>query len=160
MKKSKFKKYALMGMTSGLILANQGQVDAHLTQGNDTVVAAGCGGAKGGCGGRYSSQKPYIAEESTTTTTTTTHKNTKPMSESDLLSKLNAEGKSTYQNLNPEGKALALRMASEYCNGKSTCKGYSDYNEIVRAAAKKMVEKRGMMNRPSTTPSSMPNSSN
>lgn len=149
MDKSNFKKFALMGMAGGLLLSNPNPVEANITQGNDSVVAAGCGGSKAGCGGaRSSSKRPYIAEEDLSNRPST-QKNVKPLNESDLLSKLDSSGRSTYQNLSPEGKALALKMASEYCNGRGVCGGYSDYNEVVKAAAKKMAEKRGMMNRPS-----------
>lgn len=153
MDKSKLKKFALMGMAGGLMLSNPNPVEANITQDSGSIVAAGCGGSKAGCGGARSSKRPYIAAEDQQTNQPT-QKNVKPISENELLSKLDAEGKSTYKNLSPEGKALALRMAGEFCNGRDTCGGYKDYNEVVKAAAKKMGEKRGMMNRPANQPSS------
>ncbi len=45
------------------------------------------------------------------------------MTEDDLLLELNDEGTKLYQSLSPEGKKLALTVASQYCNGTNECKG-------------------------------------
>lgn len=45
------------------------------------------------------------------------------MTDSELMSQLNAEGKKTFQSLSPEGKKLALQLASQECKGKNACKG-------------------------------------
>lgn len=58
----------------------------------------------------------------------------KMMTESELLSQLNEEGKKTYNSLDANGKALALRMASQ--------DSFKDKNLAVKAAALKMSEKR------------------
>jgi hypothetical protein len=60
--------------------------------------------------------------------------NKKMMTESELMSQLNEEGKRTYNNLDAAGKALALKMASQDT--------FRDKNLAVKAAALKMSEKR------------------
>lgn len=88
------------------------------------------------------------------------------MTESDLMSQLNAQGKATYQGLDAAGKAMALKMANQECSGKNECKGmnscktddhacagkgscagtakaaFKDKNLAVKVAAMKMAEKR------------------
>lgn len=88
------------------------------------------------------------------------------MTESDLLSQLNPQGKATYQGLDPAGKALALKLANQDCKGQNECKGlnscktsehscagkgscagtsaapFKDKNLAVKVAAMKMAEKR------------------
>ena len=89
------------------------------------------------------------------------------MSESDLLEELSPEGKKLYENLDAQGKALALRVASQKCQGFNECKGlnacktnknsceglasckgnskcsFTDKNNAVKAVYnKKMAEKR------------------
>lgn len=56
------------------------------------------------------------------------------LTESELLSQLNADGKAKYQRLDAEGKALALKLAST--------EQYKDKNAAVKAASDKMAEKR------------------
>lgn len=58
---------------------------------------------------------------------------TPKMTEKDLMEKLSPEGKTIYQGLDAEGKALALKLAND-----ST---YKDKNDAVKAAAKKMADK-------------------
>lgn len=88
------------------------------------------------------------------------------MSEEELLLQLNDEGTRLYNSLSPEGKALAIEVASQSCDGtnkcaglnacasdkntcagKGACKGLSkcaisDKNLAVKLAEKKMAEKR------------------
>lgn len=94
----------------------------------------------------------------------------KMMTEDELISKLNDQGKAMYKSLSPKGKKLALQIASQACKGQNTCKGlnscksaknscagqggcagqstcaFKDKNLAVKVAAKKMAEKRAMMN--------------
>lgn len=91
---------------------------------------------------------------------------TPKMNEADMLGKLNAQGKSTYNSLSPEGKKLALQLSNAECKGKNDCKGlnscktdknecagkggckgqsncsFKDKNLAVKVAAAKMAEKR------------------
>ena len=94
------------------------------------------------------------------------------MNEADLLGKLNAQGKSAYNGLSPEGKKLALQLSNADCKGKNDCKGlnscktdknecagkggckgqskcnFKDKNLAVKVAAAKMAEKRnGLQNK-------------
>lgn len=88
------------------------------------------------------------------------------LSESDLVNKLDAEGKATYQGLDAEGKALALQLANQACKGQNNCAGLSacksadhacagqnscqgkgtcafkNKNDAVKVAAMKMAQKR------------------
>lgn len=88
------------------------------------------------------------------------------MTESEVLSKLNEQGKATYQSLDPAGKALAVKLANQDCKGQNECKGmnscktsdhscagkgsckgtapsnFKDKNLAVKVAALKMAEKR------------------
>jgi hypothetical protein len=88
------------------------------------------------------------------------------MTEEDLLLELSPEGESIYKSLSPEGKELALYVASQRCNytnlckglnackteenecaGKGQCKGkgkcaFSDKNLAVKVVAEKMKQKR------------------
>ncbi len=87
-----------------------------------------------------------------------------------LVDQLNDEGKDAFNKLSPEGQALALKLASSSCKGKNDCKGlnscrtdknscagmagcagqskcaFKDKNLAVKVAAKKMADKRAMMN--------------
>lgn len=89
--------------------------------------------------------------------------------EKELLLELNPEGTKLYQSLTPEGKKLALEVASmkcaytnackglnacktekNECAGKGGCKGtgkcaVSDKNLAVKMVAKKMAEKRSQV---------------
>ena len=60
----------------------------------------------------------------------------KLMTESDLQNALNDETKKIYNSLPPEGKALALKYANQ------SDEAFSDKNEAVKAAAKKVEQKQ------------------
>lgn len=47
----------------------------------------------------------------------------KTLTEAQLLSQLNKEGRSLYQSLSPDGKLLAQRLAGGSCNGRNECRG-------------------------------------
>lgn len=88
------------------------------------------------------------------------------MSEEELLENLNAKSKEIYNNLTPEGKELARKVASQNCNNTNECKGFnacktetndcagkgscrgtskcafSDKNLAVKLVAEKMAKKR------------------
>ncbi len=153
MEKTNFKKMALMGMVGGLVVAAQSPIGAETVVNSETYLAgSGCGGghgcgssgslpgyyhrsqARSGCG---SSNRQYTADADTDTQNQMMA--SKTMSEKDLMSGLNDQGKSQYQSLSPEGKALALKIASDNPT--------KDKNDIVRDAARQMAQKRnGMMN--------------
>lgn len=93
---------------------NQNQNDSMMPSGNS----------------RNNSQGKYLAESQMTTAQ-------KPMTEADLLKKLDAQGKATYSTLSPKGKALALSLANED-NGKK----YADKNAVVKMAADKTASEK------------------
>ncbi len=88
------------------------------------------------------------------------------MTEDELLLQLNEEGTKIFNSLSPEGRELALKIASRSCNNTNECAGtnacrtdknkcagqgsctgttkcsVSDKNFAVKIAAKKMAEKR------------------
>lgn len=90
----------------------------------------------------------------------------KLMTEDELALELNQEGWNLFKSLSPEGKRLALEVASRRCGATNSCKGLnacatdknncagqgsckgqtkcslSDKNLAVRLVAKKMAEKR------------------
>jgi hypothetical protein len=88
------------------------------------------------------------------------------MTEQELMLELNPEGVRMYKSLSPEGKALALQVASMRCNASNSCRGLNacktdkndcagqgqckgqgkcaiaDKNLAVKLVYKKMQEKR------------------
>lgn len=88
------------------------------------------------------------------------------MTEKELLLELNDAGTKQYQSLSPEGKALAIEVASQRCARTNSCRGlnacatdsnkcagqgscrgktkcgFSDKNLAVKIAAQKMQAKR------------------
>lgn len=167
MDKSKFKKLAVMGMAGGLLLSAQSQVNATDIDAIETVVAhSSCG--NGTCSGKKAPQdrhgdNSYSADSDRPVQYAN---GKKAMNEAELMSKLDSEGKRTYQSLDAEGKALALKLASQECKGKNDCAGlnacdtsentcagkgsckgkspssFKDKNDAVKVASKKMAEKR------------------
>lgn len=143
-KNTNLKKIALMGIVGGALL---GQVNAAEPQ-NDY---------------RGSQNNTADAMKSTM------QNSNKIMTEQELLSKLNTEGKATYQNLSKEGRAMALQLANQSCKGQNGCKGmnscktkenacagkggckgtskgaFDDKNTAVKVAAEKMAQKRSTM---------------
>lgn len=139
MDKKNLSKLALLGLTSGVLIANQ-------------VHAAN-------------------TADASKTDTKAKDKNDENMgyhlyTEDELLLELNDEGVKLYQSLSPEGKKLALKVASARCNatneckglnacqtssnscaGKGSCKGQgkcaiADKNLAVKLVAQKMAGKR------------------
>lgn len=159
MKKTNFKKMAIMGMAGGMLIAAQSPLSAENAGTAGTFLAGGCGGG-GGCGGykggstdnlpgyyhqtnsqtrsSCSNKRGNIADNYSEVQDQASQQNQfsrRPITESELLRQLNEQGRNTFQNLTPEGKALALTFANQ--NIPST-----DKNESVRLAAQKTAEKR------------------
>lgn len=142
MKKTDFKKMALLGMTGGMLLSSQAQVSAEVAT-NEVILAHSCGANS--CNSKRSPQtqptshscaakaaNPTADSDKAMPTMTTGYKT---MTESDLMAHLNDEGKKTYAALDAEGKALALKLANEQAPGQNK-------NDAVKSAAKQMAEKR------------------
>lgn len=134
MKKIHLKNLALMGISTGALLATN-TVGAVQNHGN--------------------TEKTFITDAYAT-----------KMTEADLTKKLSDEGKKTFNSLDAEGKALALKLANQSCKGQNDCKGlnscktekntcagqggckgtspgpFVDKDTAVKVAAKKMADKR------------------
>lgn len=145
-KKNDLKKLALLGLTSGLIITTE-EAAASLLDDTDAgyVLAAkhGCPG-KNGCPGKTAardlpaaSKIKYQAPDAKDATDATDVKandnaDTDPnagnlgyhlMTEDELLIELSDSGAKQFNDLSPEGKALALQVASMRCKGSNDCAG-------------------------------------
>ena len=102
----------------------------------------------------------------------TSSTNAGKLTESQLQSQLNDQAKSTFQSMDAQGKALALKLANQDCKGQNDCKGlnsckteehscagkgscagtskgpFQDKNLAVKVAAMKMAEKRSSATSP------------
>lgn len=145
MKKRPLTKLALLGLTSGLLIANE--ASAHAAQGSSS---------------NSSSQK---SESDPNDGNLGYHL----MTEDELTLELNDEGQKLYNGLDTKGKALARYVASQRCQGtnecsglnacqddthacagKGSCKGkskcgFSDKNLAVKVVAEKMAKKRAQV---------------
>lgn len=106
------------------------QADENATN-SDQMKSYSSGTSTGSSYNRDSMMKNDTDENMTNMTSA------QPMTEDDLLSQLNDQGKAMYNSLSPEGKRLALLIASRI----------NDKNLAVREAAKKMAERRSSMTR-------------
>lgn len=146
MKKQQFIHLMLTGVTAGLLISPQFR---HLAAEEKKEL-----------GGKTDENFMKLVEE--TGGNITYHK----MTEEELLLELNQESSNIYYSLSPEGKELALKIASRSCNNTNDCKGenacrtnqnscagqgqckgqtkcaFSDKNLAVKVAAKKMASKR------------------
>lgn len=168
MDKKDFKKLALLGLAGGVVLASQGTVQANqgtLSDNQGVVLAAGCG-AKG-CNNETGIKpsragKNFIADADEAAKADAGQL----MTEDQLMSQLNDQGKQQYKSLTPEGKAMAIKLASRSCKGTNDCKGqnsckaddhscagkgscagssqcsFKDKNTAVKVAAQLQSEKR------------------
>lgn len=169
MKKRDLKKLALLGITSGIVLSSQAILKAD--QGNSEtnilsgLIAESCG--KRGCNHFSEIPTRYISD---------LEDNIKYdnfaqlLTENQLLSQLNELSKQMYKNMTPEGKTLALKLASRSCQGNNECKGqnacmseknacygrssckgtskctFKDKNLAIKVAAQQQAEKRAKTN--------------
>lgn len=156
MKKHDLKKLALMGMISGAMLSK------------DPLAAA--------APSKTTPAKPAVETTQSAETVDAQIKqnnesnmNYRLMDEDELLLELSPEGEADYNSLNPEGKKLALYVASQMCNGTNQCKGlnacktdnndcagkgackgqgkcaFSDKNLAVKVVKEKMKAKRSAL---------------
>lgn len=134
------KKLALLGITGGIMVTAQGAVNAdeNMDREETSILALGGCGGKGGC----SSYKPrnydrgFISQaDDTPSSMQSTGTETKPLTESELLSQLNDEGKAIYYGLDADGKALALKLAAQT----------QDKNQAVKTAAQTIAQKKANM---------------
>lgn len=145
MKKHDLKKIALLGLTGGLIISNNLSAAPADQSGANSAQTKTINPADGNMGYHL-------------------------MTEDELMMELTPEGVDMYNHLTPEGKRLALVVASGRCNGtnecaglasckndkhdcagKNTCKGTTicaigDKNLAVKLVHDKMEKKRQQLN--------------
>lgn len=99
--------------------------------------SSGCANKSSGCANRGNG-RGYTADASTEMKDATARR---IWTESELLNHLNDSGKAAYRNLTPEGKALALKLAST--------EQFHDKNEAVKAAERQTAgsNKNSTMNK-------------
>lgn len=155
MNQKNFTKLALLGVTSGaLIAANSGTNSLYADQPAKTASAK----TENGTPGSAMNNNEQSDDNGNYGYTL--------LNEDELLIELNEQGEDLYMSLSKEGKDLARQVASQRCNGTNLCKGlnacqteknacagqgsckglgkcgFSDKNLAVKVVAKKMAEKR------------------
>lgn len=111
MKREKFIKLAMMGLSSGLLIANDIEASEEGGGSSAQKESKGCGGMSG-CGGSghdYEEDNGNIGFHI--------------LSEEELLLQLSEKGEKLYMSLSDSGKELARKVASQRCNGTNECKG-------------------------------------
>lgn len=111
----------------------QGNPNTYSADAYDTMNRPSSQNQFGGSQGQFSGQRGNQQQQDWSTPQPQT--TGKMMSEGDLLPLLSKEGKTIYQNLSPEGKEIARKLASQ-----ST---YADKNDAVKAAD--AMQKRGAL---------------
>lgn len=93
----------------------------------------------------YGAMTNFNREYNTTTdydynrTSVTTVTSNATLTEAQLLGMLSSQGRAIYLSLDPEGKALAIQLASQ--------DSYKDKNIAAKEAQRRMNQRRGLMNR-------------
>lgn len=135
MKKINFRKIALLGIATGLVLSAQSALaqDAKNSSTRYFMVAKGCPGkcpAKKASKGLLAERETKSGNDVVDTSYTAEmqqanegNMNYKLMTEDELLLELNDQGAKLYNSLTPEGKELARAVASQMCQGTNVCKG-------------------------------------
>lgn len=153
-----FKKLALMGLVLAAGAA-QAETAAATTETSTTVARGGCGGAGKSCNG-YASCSQYRPGNETADAYQNPNQNPnqqmnpqtqRMLTEGELVTQLNDEGKQIWTRLTPQGKALALRFASQenQINWQGQFIGpFRNKNDAVKAAAR--IEDQSKTNAPTT----------
>lgn len=140
------------------------------THGCSSYHESGSCGARNGYRGDIAESDVVVPPTHPSTAPSTTDKPAgQLMSEQELNSQLSNEGKFLFSRLSPEGKSLAIKLASASCKGQNDCKGlgscktnehacaglngckgqsqcaFKDKNKAVKVAAMRMAEKRGFI---------------
>lgn len=133
MKHSDWKKMALYGMSSGILLtylvscespsnpkANSGKLSRPNTRNNTEVIAAAdLPGKKPASDANDGNMNYHL------------------MTEDELLLELTPEGIAMYKSLTPAGKKLAIETASMQCNNTNPCRGLNSCKSDKNACAGK-----------------------
>jgi hypothetical protein len=127
MKSKDLKKLAILGIAGSLIMSQgAAQADEAGTDILPGLMAAGCGA--GSCGGYKGSKGSSPRGEIADANDDRMQSSGQMLTEDQLMSQLSVQGRQMYSDLTPEGKALALRLASQ--------SNISDKNMAVKMAAK------------------------
>lgn len=165
MQKKDFRKLALLGLSSGILISNTAIAQETSTTTKKPATAE--------------TKATKSADKSSSSTTTQEddpndgNMNYHLMSEDELILELDAKGLAMYRALDPEGKLLARKVASAMCNGTNECKGLNacqtdknacagkgsckgtgkcalaDKNLAVKLVSDKMAQKRAQAGNPS-----------
>ncbi|MBA3722683.1 MAG: hypothetical protein H0W88_09825 [Parachlamydiaceae bacterium] len=159
-KKSKLNRLMIAGMATGLLLSQN--INAATDQNKSKSETKEATNSQDSSKGTYKETDSLLDLAAETGGNVGYHL----MTEDELMIQLNDEGAKLYKSLSPEGKKLALSVASRSCNGtneciglnacatkdnscagKGKCKGQtkcaiSDPNFAVKLVANKMAKKR------------------
>lgn len=108
MKRKEWKKIAIMGLSTGLILSTS------VLAGKEAVKAA----SENSSGKKNESKSSDEADDNADG-----NLGYHLMTEDELLIQLSPKGVQMYKSLDTDGKGLALLLASARCNGMNPCKG-------------------------------------
>lgn len=106
MKHMEWKTIVLMGLSTGLLTTN---ALSAITSSSNASSKTNASGSKAHSGNNDDPNDGNL--------------NYHVMTEDELLLELDSDGIAMYKSLSPEGKALALLVASARCNGSNACKG-------------------------------------
>jgi hypothetical protein len=119
---------------AALLLAAANPVPGHAdVQAHGIILAAGC--AAHGCpAAKDSSNTANSSSDNSDSNQTATMNTSANLTEAQLLGMLSPQGRAIYQSLDPEGKALAIQLASQ--------DSYRDKNLAVKEAQRRMNERK------------------
>lgn len=115
MKRHNFKKLALMGVTSGLLIVQQHAVNS--LDGAEVKSEKQTAPQKGATSKPQSDIDRAIEERNES------NMGYHEMSEDELILELDSDGEALYNSLNNQNKELARKVASARCNGTNLCAG-------------------------------------
>lgn len=119
MERRDLKKLALMGLTSGMLLATQGHATVVTAYSNDThtTLVAGHKCGKGGCGGRSAQQgcggRPTAMLDTPTTERVQRYPNGARITKEKLRDQLNVDTKKIFDTLPEKGKTMVLEAVNK-----------------------------------------------
>lgn len=127
------KELAKIALTAFMVAATLPAHAIHDTglEAQGSYLAAGCGAH--GCDSVPGDRRPEYDFRGEVKTTTST------LTEAQLMGMLNDQTRNIYLSLDPEGKALAIQLASQ--------ESYKDKNLAVKEAQRRMNERVSTMNR-------------
>ena len=164
MKKNELKKLALMGLTGGLLFTMHTEASAQGYWWQQSTRSSYQQEESGNQ--RMMQQKQQRQQRQHQNNMENSPSRTEQMTEQELLSQLNQQGRALYQSLDPKGKTLTLQLANQTCEGQNKCEGlnscesdengcsgeggckgqspgpFKDKNQAVEVAAKHLAQER------------------